>query len=137
MDITGRQLRLERTPEAPARARRWIESLTASLPDSLAQDVRLLSHELVTNAVKHSDGERIWLAALLLPTAIRIEVCDEGGLSQPVMLPHDTYASSGRGLLWVNQLSDAWGADQHRRVTSVWFQIELDEDQEQFEVPAR
>jgi anti-sigma regulatory factor (Ser/Thr protein kinase) len=133
MEVTGRQLRLERNPEALARARRWIESLTASLPDPLAQDIRLLSHELVTNAVKHSDGEQIWLAALVLPAAIRIEVCDEGGLSQPVMLPHETYASSGRGLLWVNELSDAWGTDQHRRVTSVWFQIDLD-DREQVDV---
>ena len=134
MEATGRQLKLERSAEAPARAREWIESLTSGLPDRLAADIRLLSHELVTNAVKHSDGHQIWLAALVLPDAIRIEVCDEGGLSQPVMLPHDTYASSGRGLLWVNELSDAWGTDQHRRVTSVWFQIELDPEQDQVEV---
>ena len=134
MEATGRQLKLERGPDAPARARRWIESLTTGLPDPLADDLRLLSHELVTNAVKYSDGENIWLAALVLPETIRIEVCDEGGLSQPVMLPHEAYSSSGRGLLWVNELSDAWGTDQHRRVTSVWFQIDLDPERNQVEV---
>jgi len=134
MEATGRQLKLERSQDAPARARRWIESLTEGLPAPLQSDVRLLSHELVTNAVKHSDGEHIWLAALVLPETIRIEVCDEGGLSQPVMLPAETYASSGRGLLWVNELSDAWGADNHRCVTSVWFQIDLDPALNQVEV---
>ena len=134
MEATGRQLKLERGPDAPARARRWIESLTSGLPHPLADDVKLLSHELVTNAVKHSDGENIWLAALVLPEAIRIEVCDEGGLSQPVMLPHEAYSSSGRGLLWVNEISDAWGTDKHRRVTSVWFQIDLDPERDQVEV---
>ncbi len=134
MEATGRQLKLERGADAPARAREWIESLTSRLPDQLAADVRLLSHELVTNAVKHSDGDQIWLAALVLPEAIRIEVCDEGGLSRPVMLPHDSYASSGRGLLWVNELADAWGTDKHRRVTSVWFQIDLDPEGDQVEV---
>ena len=125
MEATGRQLRLQRDDAAPARARRWIEKLTSSLPPPVANDVRLLTHELVTNAVKYSQGDDIWLAALVLPDAIRIEVCNEDGLSQPVVLPHESYASSGRGLLWVNELADAWGTDQHRRVTSVWFQIDL------------
>lgn len=134
MEATGRQLRLDRDDEAPARAREWIESLIVALPAPLANDVRLLAHELVTNAVKHSEGDQIWLAALIVPEAIRIEVCDEGGLTQPVMLPSETYASSGRGLLWVNELADAWGTDQHRRVTSVWFQIDLDPERHQVEV---
>lgn len=134
MEATGRHLSLKRDLSAPARAREWIESLTRALPGPLANDVRLLSHELVTNAVEHSDGDRIWLAALVLPEAIRVEVSDEGGLSEPMMLPAQTYASSGRGLLWVNELSDAWGTDQRPRVTSVWFQIDLDPEQHQVEV---
>lgn len=134
MEATGRQLKLDRGADAPARARRWIEALTAGLPRPLADDVRLLSHELVTNAVKHSDGDQIWLAALVLPHAIRIEVCDEGGLSQPVMLPAERYSSSGRGLLWVNEVADAWGTDLRRRVTSVWFQIDLDPERDPVQV---
>lgn len=134
MEATGRQLKLERGADAPARARRWMESLTAGLPEPLAKDVRLLSHELVTNAVKHSDGDSIWLAALILPDAIRIEVCDEGGLSQPVMLPHEVYSSSGRGLVWVNELADAWGTEQRPKVNSVWFQIDLDPERDRVEV---
>ena len=133
MEATGRQLSLKRDGQAPARARKWLADLTAGFPDAVVADVELLGHELITNAVEHSEGDRIWLAALILPEVIRIEVCDEGGMTHPVLLPPEMYATSGRGLLWVNELSDAWGTD-HRRVTSVWFQIELHPEQDQIEV---
>lgn len=104
-----------------------MEHLLYGLPEATAQDVTLLTHELVTNAVKHADGGSIWVAALVLPDVIRVEVSDEGGLTEPTVLPSQPYSSSGRGLMWVDELSDHWGTEQGR-VSSVWFQISIDEE---------
>lgn len=104
-----------------------MEHLLHGLPEATSQDVTLLTHELVTNAVKHADGGHIWVAALVLPDVIRVEVSDEGGLTEPAVLPAQPFSSSGRGLMWVDELSDRWGTEQGR-VNSVWFQISIDED---------
>lgn len=126
MDATGRYIRLRRDPDAAASAREWMEHLLHDLPEATSQDVTLLTHELVTNAVKHADGGYIWVAALVLPNVVRVEVSDEGGLTEPTVLPAQPFSSSGRGLMWVDELSDRWGTEQGR-VSSVWFQISIDE----------
>lgn len=99
--------------------------MLAPVPQDLASDITLLTHELVTNAVKHADGGYVWVSALVLPELIRIEVSDEGGLTQPAVLPVEPFATSGRGLMWVDELADRWGTEQGR-VNSVWFQIARD-----------
>lgn len=124
MDVTGRTLRLQRSEQAPAEARRWIEELAATLPNAVAADVTLLTHELVTNAVKYADGGTLWIAAVLSPDTIRVEVSDEGGTTAPAVLPQEQFASAGRGLLWVDRLADSWGTDRNR-AHYVWFQIDL------------
>ena len=106
------------------KARDWVEQLAPAVPPEARADLTLLTHELVTNAVQHSEGENIWVAAVLSPDSVRVEVADEGGASEPAVQPQEPYASSGRGLLWVDELSDRWGND-HRRVNHVWFQIDL------------
>ena len=124
MDLTGRMLRLERTEEAPAAARRWIEELAAGLPRRVRGDVTLLAHELVTNAVEHADGDTLWVAAVVSPDAVRVEVSDEGGVTEPTVMPQQRFSTGGRGLIWVDKLSDDWGID-HNRAHYVWFQIDL------------
>lgn len=124
MEPTGRNLKLARDKDAPARARDWIEELAATLPAEIRYDLTLLTHELVTNAVQHSDGDSIWVAAVTSPDAIRVEVCDEGGSSEPRVASPQPFSTSGRGLLWVKELSDRWG-NHRRRVNHVWFQIDL------------
>ncbi len=122
--MTARFLKLDRDEQAPARARDWIAQLVSHLPTDVSSDIVLLTHELVTNAARYSDGGRIWLAALVLPDLVRVEVSDEGGATEPVMIPPQPYATSGRGLVWVDHLADGWGTAKER-ATSVWFQIEL------------
>lgn len=124
MEPTGRNLRLPRDEDAPATARDWIEDLAATLPAEIHHDLTLLTHELVTNAVQHSEGDSIWLAAVASPDAVRVEVCDEGGASEPHVDSPEPFSTSGRGLLWVKELSDRWG-NHKRRVNHVWFQIDL------------
>lgn len=125
MDVTGRTLRLDRNEDAPAAARSWIEKAVSGLPEEIGADVTLLTHELVTNAVRHAEGETLWIAALLGPDAIRVEVSDQGGTTEPRVAPQEPFATGGRGLLWVERLADSWGTDRNR-AHYVWFQIDLE-----------
>ena len=59
-----------------------------------------------------------------LPRAWRVEVSDEGGVSEPALLPAQPFATSGNGLRWVQTLADDWGIDLGGRV-SVWFQLNV------------
>lgn len=124
MEVTGRTLKLRRSEEAPAEARRWIEELARTVPDDVAPDLTLLTHELVTNAVQHAEGDDLWVAVLVAPDAIRVEVSDEGGVTQPKVLPQERFATGGRGLLWVDRLADSWGTDENR-AHYVWFQMDI------------
>lgn len=106
------------------KAREWIEELGPAVPREVRGDLTLLTHELVTNAVQHSDGDSIWVAAVLGPDVVRVEVCDDGGSFEPKPGKPKPFDTSGRGLLWVKELSDRWGKER-RRVNHVWFQIDL------------
>src|SRR5688500_3260216 len=125
MEPTGRHLRIARDEEAPLTARRWIEELAPSVPPEVRGDLTLLTHELVTSAVRHSKGDSVWVAALVCRQSVRREVGDDGNSSEPTVRRPKPFATSGRGLLWVKELSDRWGRER-RRVNHVWFQIDLD-----------
>jgi len=94
--------------------------------DNPAADVAiLLTSEIVTNAVLHSNSRRAGGTILLLVTEIsgglRIEVTDNGSdLSTPVVRG-DVYASDGHGLYLVQALADQWGYVRDRTGTTVWF----------------
>lgn len=95
----------------------------------LCTDAVLLVSELATNAVLHGRGGRMLCGVeLLADTQLRVEVHDENreephgelGLLPPRSpAPH---AESGRGLLLVQQIADAWGVTRSTRTTgnAVW-----------------
>lgn len=101
----------------PARAREWLESLELDLPD----DVILLTHELVVNAMSHTDTSCVWVVVLASPTVIRVEVSNEGQ-TEPQLVDRGSKAENGRGLRWVDALSNEWNLERNR-ATHVWFQV--------------
>ena len=101
----------------PARAREWLESLALDLPD----DCILLTHELVVNAMNHTDTTCVWVVVLASPTVIRVEVSNEGR-TEPQLVDRGSKAENGRGLRWVDALSDEWDLERNR-ATHVWFQV--------------
>jgi anti-sigma regulatory factor (Ser/Thr protein kinase) len=94
--------------------------------DNPAADVAiLLTSEIVTNAVVHSDSRRAGGTVVLVITEIsgglRIEVADNGSdLSTPVV-KGGVYASDGHGLYLVQALADQWGYVRDETGTTVWF----------------
>ena len=94
--------------------------------DNPAADVAiLLTSEIVTNAVVHSDsrcaGGTVMLVVTEISGGLRIEVADNGSdLSTPVV-KGDVYASHGHGLYLVQALADQWGYVRDETGTTVWF----------------
>jgi anti-sigma regulatory factor (Ser/Thr protein kinase) len=117
-------LQLPRAPEAPGIARR---QLARSFGDALRADqlqtVRLLTSELVTNALLHGAGS-ITLLASLTDHRLHVEVIDEGdGLESAAPTRRDPDDIGGYGLQIVDSEASRWGIG--RGTTHVWFEIEF------------
>jgi anti-sigma regulatory factor (Ser/Thr protein kinase) len=85
----------------------------------------LLTSEIVTNAVMHSDSRRtggsVTVLMIEINGGLRVEVADDGSdLSAPVVRG-DVYASDGHGLYLVQALADQWGYVRDESGTTVWF----------------
>ena len=94
--------------------------------DNPAADVAiLLTSEIVTNAVVHSDSRRAGGTVVLVITEIsgglRIEVADNGSDRSTPVVKGDAYASDGHGLYLVQALADQWGYVRDETGTTVWF----------------
>jgi anti-sigma regulatory factor (Ser/Thr protein kinase) len=102
-------------------AERWLAAQqerpeTASGEDDGGATASLLIAELTANAALHGRvrGRDARLALTLTPTALRIEVTDARGDRLPVRPQEaDADGESGRGLLLVTALADAWGCEPH------------------------
>ena len=116
------KLRLAGGRGAPARARRALAGLNGSLA-GLAEPVRLLVSELVTNSVLHARAGPevpIELELTASPERVRVEVCDPGPGFQPRTAGPEP---NGFGLMLVECLADRWGVDPGGR-SRVWFEID-------------
>ncbi|MFF7212518.1 ATP-binding protein [Streptomyces sp. NPDC008238] len=96
------------------------------VPD-LADTAELLTTELVTNALRHTDRGAV-LTVTLQPGAarrLRVEVRDFTTRHPRLRAPSDR-RTSGRGLLLVQSLADAWGVRPDGDGTGkiVWFELD-------------
>jgi serine phosphatase RsbU (regulator of sigma subunit)/anti-sigma regulatory factor (Ser/Thr protein kinase) len=115
--------RLPAEPRSVALARELArDQLTVWGLEDLADTTELLVSELVTNALRHGDGEirfrmlrdrtlvcEVWDAALAQPRRRRARATDEGG----------------RGLQLVQLLSAAWGSRRTPQGKTVWCELAL------------
>jgi serine phosphatase RsbU (regulator of sigma subunit)/anti-sigma regulatory factor (Ser/Thr protein kinase) len=127
-----RQLR-RRIPQADLRQ---ISEVRGELRDAvrrwgigdLADTVELLTSELVTNALVHTDRDALLTARLYQEggpaglARLRVEVDDESDLWPKRRTPGEQ-ASSGRGLMLVEALADAWGVDPRGTGKRMWFEL--------------
>ncbi|MEU8946966.1 SpoIIE family protein phosphatase [Streptomyces sp. NPDC048489] len=111
-------------PERIADARQQVREL---LHDWASEDQRdsavLLVSEILTNVLVHTDHDALLVAEVTGDPGerrMRVEVTDAGD-----DLPHRRHpgelASSGRGLVLVEILAEAWGVDPRGRGKSIWF----------------
>ncbi|MFI9272328.1 SpoIIE family protein phosphatase [Kitasatospora sp. NPDC052896] len=92
----------------------------------LIDTAELLASELVTNAIRHTDRDAMFTARLYRGDGreprLRIEVEDESDLWPKRRTPGEQ-ASSGRGLMLVEALADAWGVEPRGSGKRMWFEL--------------
>lgn len=92
----------------------------------LRDDAGLVVTELFTNAVRHTDSEKITCVLHQCGPVVRLEVADQGrGAAVPVPCSVEADAEGGRGLFLVSVLSLAWGSDPAKDGTGrvVWAEL--------------
>ncbi|MGW3209757.1 ATP-binding protein [Streptomyces sp. NPDC001135] len=106
-------------PQARAFAR---AQLTAwRIGEEVADAVRVVVSEFVTNTVRHSGSADVSLRLTRSPTDVWIEVFDSGTRHGPVAsTPHGDLAEGGRGLLLVEALSRQCGVHRTPYGTCAW-----------------
>jgi anti-anti-sigma factor len=129
------EMSLDRTAEAPARARAELRhAIAGRLSDRDSAAATLLTSELVTNAVIHPGeavGGSVGLRITTYDDRVRVEVTDEGSGFEPGALPaRRPREAGGHGLIVVDGLSSRWGTAR-RRVGEgdgfcVWFELDAD-----------
>jgi anti-sigma regulatory factor (Ser/Thr protein kinase) len=113
---------LPRRLTAAALARGLVDQhLGRELDRDALDDVKLLTSELVNNAVLHGVG-RIEFVADVDDDRVRIDVVDEGSGFVHQIRPIDLQQVSGRGLQVVESVSTRWG--HFEGTTHVWFELE-------------
>ena len=138
-DVALLVVRLEGSPERsdhartvvdrrdPRAARAARDFLAGFLPQAELEDIRetcvLLVSEVVTNALRHTDGQ-IHLAVWRYQDRMRVEVSDEED-RPPVIGVTDVLDESGRGVPLMDALADSWGTAPHRAGKIVWFELNL------------
>ncbi|MEW2401614.1 SpoIIE family protein phosphatase [Streptomyces sp. NPDC046862] len=113
-------------PERVAGARRHVRELLHDWAGAEQVDSAvLLVSEVVTNVLVHTDADALLVAEVTGGQdrrRLRVEVMDAGD-----DLPHKRrpgeLASSGRGLLLIELLADAWGVDPRGEGKSIWFEL--------------
>jgi anti-sigma regulatory factor (Ser/Thr protein kinase) len=88
----------------------------------IAETAELLTSELVTNALVHTDHDAV-LTATVGPRGLRVEVRDFVARRPRLRVPRDDDDTNGRGLLLVQSLADTWGVRTHGVGKAVWFEL--------------
>ncbi|MGV9555704.1 ATP-binding protein [Streptomyces sp. NPDC003522] len=87
-----------------------------------SETAELLTSELVTNALVHTDRDAVFTATVG-PGGLRVEVRDFTA-GRPRPRPRDPdEATHGRGLVLVQSLADAWGVRTYGIGKVVWFEL--------------
>ncbi|MGW0464945.1 ATP-binding protein [Streptomyces sp. NPDC003027] len=109
-----------------ARARRLAEErlILWGCDPEIRDTVTLIVSELVTNAVVHTASRRIVCELREGEEQLRIAVRDEGGAADPLIRDCGE-EERGRGLVLVDALCGAWGAEStgHGTARIVWAEL--------------
>jgi anti-sigma regulatory factor (Ser/Thr protein kinase) len=114
------------SPEQVWRIRAFIARTLDCLPGVDADAATLLTSELVTNAIQHTDsgtpGGRVTVVVIEADAGVLVEVADDGSAGTPVVRT-DLFAADGHGLFLVQQLAAQWGYLRDPAGTTVWFHL--------------
>lgn len=114
-------------PEHVSVTRAFIARTLAAVPRVDSDAATLLTSELVTNAIQHTDsgaaGGTVTVVVIAVPEGVLVEVVDDGSADTPVV-KGSWYAAEGQGLFLVQQLAARWGFLRDPAGTTVWFHLQ-------------
>jgi anti-sigma regulatory factor (Ser/Thr protein kinase) len=106
-----------------ADARRFVAANVAGLAGEVLDDIALMVSELATNVVRHA-GTTFRVTVEQTTSRVTVAVTDRAG-GEPRRRDPAPHEASGRGLLIVDRLADAWGVDAAPPGKTVWFAVTL------------
>ena len=116
-------LRMEKTPTAPAQARAFLGKHSASWMDDMAiSDALLVVSEVVSNALRYEPGDSIDLTIRISDDAFWV------GVTQSRELKGPTSQRDEHSLTLIDVLSSSWGAFETSEGTLVWFEMARSND---------
>jgi anti-sigma regulatory factor (Ser/Thr protein kinase) len=107
--------------ESVPAARRFVRDALSGQARDILDAAELMTSELVTNCVQHAQTS-FELAIDDAERRIRVEVRDTGQ-GRPVRQTPAPTDRTGRGLLIVEAMSDAWGIEPSSAGKTVWFTL--------------
>jgi anti-sigma regulatory factor (Ser/Thr protein kinase) len=122
----GEVLRLPTEAAQVRTARDFVRARVAAwgLPDELADDVIVVTSELITNAIKYAPS-KAELALARDGDVIRVEVRDDEPAAPALAKEEDTGAiPGGRGLRIVTALAARWGVETEDDGKAVWAEFD-------------
>ena len=122
LDAPGMMFTLAPELSSVRQARRLVEGVLRDWSkQDVADEVLLLTSELVTNAVVHARSD-VQLTLVPVGEHLRVEVADSGPGALQFKEP-DEEAVTGRGLMLVEAMSRTWGTSADEARKTVWFEI--------------
>jgi anti-sigma regulatory factor (Ser/Thr protein kinase) len=114
-------------PEDVSVTRAFIARTIAAVPRVDSDAATLLTSELVTNAIQHTDsaapGGTVTVVVIEVPEGVLVEVVDDGSADTPAV-KGSWYTTEGQGLFLVQQLATRWGFLRDPAGTTVWFHLQ-------------
>jgi anti-sigma regulatory factor (Ser/Thr protein kinase) len=127
IDGSGHELgrrSLSRSTLAPVIAREFVdEVLNANGFQELTEIAKLLTSEVVTNAVVHT-GAASDIIVERVGYCVRITVHDSGHGAIVARRPEPSGPGGGRGLFIIDQLAARWGVQESLSGHAVWFEMQ-------------
>jgi len=126
--LRPRRISLPSRPASVAEARSQVRAYIYAWDVPVDSPVAaLLTSELVTNAIRHENGENVTLVLTCPWGQLRVEVHDTSpAMPVPIEAPAD--AEAGRGLMLVTTLSSDWGWYRTSAGKAVYFTLDFHSD---------
>jgi transcriptional regulator with XRE-family HTH domain len=114
--------RLPNTDLTPTLARAALAATAVGVPNDVFDAAALLTSELATNSVQHSQSDWVDIEIILDSDRLHIAVGDQNDSS---VRPRTPAIDGGWGLTLVAELADRWGVERRPPGKRIWVEFDL------------